>query len=198
MRFTNVTKRVLSLAVAAAVVATAVTVPAAPKKAEAAKSYKAYLCFMSKSYNGVADNHDAANYKLGAYNGNKKTKIKGVKMTTASFKKGKVSFTVSATGKNLKQFASDKGWNTIYVDTTLPGKNKSKLKITKVTLKIDGKAVKTIKNPTLTPDPGKTTGNTQIMVVNAWNSYAQKKCKAASITKMPKKSISITVTGKLK
>ncbi|MCH5268253.1 MAG: hypothetical protein J1E62_07920 [Lachnospiraceae bacterium] len=198
MRLTNVTKRVLSLAVAATLVATAVSVPVAPKKAEAAKKYTAYLCFASKSYNGVASNHNDSNRKLGVYNGGKKTKISGVKLKNASFKKGKFTFTVSATGKNLKKFAKDKGWNSIYVDTSLPGKDKKKLSVSKVTLKIDGKTVKTIKKPALTPDPGKSDSFTQIMVLNTWNTYAQKKCKATSITKMPKKSISVTVSGKLK
>ena len=39
---------------------------------------------------------------------------------------------------------------------------------------------------------------TQIMVVNTWNSNANKKCAATSIKKMPKKSMTVTVTGKLK
>ena len=198
MRFTNVTKRVLSLAVAAAVAATAVVVPVAPKKAEAAKSYTAYLCFASKSYNGVAANHNDGDRSKGVFNGNKKTSWSGVKLSNASFKKGSFTFTVSASGKNLKKFASDKGWNSIYVDTSLPGTDRSKLTVSKVTLKIDGKTVKTIKKPALTPDPGKTDKFTQIMILNSWNNYAEKKCKAASITTMPKKSISVTVTGKLK
>lgn len=194
----NVTKRMLSMAVATAVAASAVVVPAAPQKADAASSYTAYLCFMSKSYNGVRSNHNDSDYNKGVMNGNTKKSLSGVKCTNATFKKGNVNFTVSVTGSKLKSFKKDKGWNTIYVDTSLPGKSKSKLKITKLVLKIDGKTVKTISNPTLTPDPGASDDFTQIMCVNSWNNYSEKKCKASSITKMPTKSISVTVTGKLK
>lgn len=201
MEFRKLSKKAVSLAVAIAVVASSVVAPGATKKAEAAKSYSAYLCFASKSYNGALDEASSGNRSLGVMNGNKKESIKGVKVTNASFKKGKVSFTVSASGKNLKKFASDKGWNSLYVDTTLPGKDKKKLKITKVVVKMDGKTVKTISNPALTPDPGKTVTDktvTQIMCLNTWNKYANAKWKASSVTKMPKKSISVTVTGKLK
>ncbi len=197
MKLTRLTKSVLSLTVATTVAAASIAVPVAPKKAEAASTYKAYLCFMSKSYNGVANNHDAD--RNGVQNGNDKKKISGISVKDASFKKGKVNFTVSATGKNLKKFAKDKGWNVIYVDTNLPGTQKKKLSVSKVTLKMDGKTVKTISKPYLTPDAGKEAKeNTQVMVVNMWNPNAEKKCKAASIKTMPKKSISITVTGKLK
>lgn len=198
MRFSNFTKRVLSLAVAAAVAATAVAVPAAPKKADAAGSYSAYLCFSSLKYNGVRNNHNDAKAKLGVFDGNAGKSISGIKCSNATFKKGKVNFTVSVTGANLKKFKGDKGWNAIYVDTSLPGKSKSKLKISSLTLKMDGKTVKTIKNPTLTPDPGANDSFTQIMCINSWNTYSEKKCKAASIKTMPTKSMSITVTGTLK
>lgn len=198
MEFKKLSKKAVSLAVAVAVVASSVVAPTAAKKAEAAKSYSAYLCFASKGYNGVATNHDDKDHSKGVMNGNKSASIKGIKLKNASFKKGKVSFTVSATGKNLKKFASDKGWNSLYVDTSLPGKNKAKLKITKAVVKFDGKTVKTIKNPVLTPDPGKTQNFTQIMCLNTWNKNANAKWNASSVTKMPKKSISITITGKLK
>ena len=192
-------KRVLSAVMAVAVAASSViAVPQFTKKADAASSYTAYLCFMSKSYNGVRDNHDAGNAKLGVYNGNEKKTISGVKCTNATFKKGSFNITVSVTGSNLKKFKSDKGWNTIYVDTTLPGSQKKKLKVSSLTLKMDGKTVKTIKNPTLTPDPGSTAGNTQVMCINAWKKYSEKKCKAASVKTMPTKSMSITISGKLK
>lgn len=198
MRFSNFTKRVFSLAVAAAVAATAVVVPAAPQKADAAGSYSAYLCFSSKSYNGVRSNHDDSDYSKGVFNGNEKKSISGIKCSNASFKKGKVNFTVSVTGKNLKKFKKDGGFNALYVDTSLPGKSKSKFKVSSLTLKIDGKTVKTIKNPTLTPDPGASDKWTQIMCVNTWNSYSEKKYKASSLKKMPTKSMSITISGTLK
>lgn len=198
MEFKKLSKKAVSLAVAVAVVASSVVAPTAAKKAEAAKSYSAYLCFASKGYNGVLDENVTGNRSKGVMNGNKKESIKGIKVSNASFKKGKFTFTVSATGKNLKKFASDKGWNSLYVDTTLPGKDKKKLKVTKAVVKMDGKTVKTIKNPTLTPDPGKTQTNTQIMCLNTWNKYANAKWAASKVKKMPKKSISVTVTGKLK
>ena len=199
MRFTKATKRVLSLSMAAAVAATTVAVPVVSQKADAASKYSAYLCFASKSYNGVAANHNDANRAKGVFNGAKgNKKIAGVKVKNATFKKGKFKFTVSVSGKNLKKFAKDKGWNSIYVDTSLAGAKKKKLSVSKVTLKMDGKTVKTIKKPALTPDPGKKDKFTQIMVVNTWNSNANKKCAATSIKKMPKKSMTVTVTGKLK
>ena len=52
MRFSKTTKRVLSLAMTAAVAASSVAAAPAPKKADAAGSYKAYLCFASKTYKG--------------------------------------------------------------------------------------------------------------------------------------------------
>lgn len=182
-----------------AVAATTVAVPVVSQKADAASKYSAYLCFASKSYNGVAANHNDANRAKGVFNGAKgNKKIAGVKVKNATFKKGKFKFTVSVSGKNLKKFAKDKGWNSIYVDTSLAGAKKKKLSVSKVTLKMDGKTVKTINETALTPDPGKKDKFTQIMVVNTWNSNANKKCAATSIKKMPKKSMTVTVTGKLK
>lgn len=198
MKFSKTTKKVVSVAMAAAVVASSVAVPTVAKKADAASKYNAYLCFSSKSYKGVRANHNDANFKLGVFNGNKKSKIAGVSCKNATFKKGKFTFTVSVSGKGLKALKGEKGFNALYVDTSLPGTQKSKLSVSKLTIKIDGKTVKTIKKPALTPDPGKSDKFTQIMCVNSWNTYAEKKCKAASISKAPKKSISVTVTGKLK
>lgn len=199
MRLSNVAKRVFSVALAAAVTASSiVAVPQVSKKADAASSATAYLCFASKGYNGVLSNHNDSNRSKGVMNGNKKKSISGVKVSNATIKKGKFTVTVSASGSKLKSFAKDKGWNSIYVDTSLAGKSKKKLKVTSATLKIDGKTVKTIKNPALTPDPGKNDAFTQVMVLNTWNSYAQKKFSASSCKKMPKKSISVTISGKLK
>ena len=199
MRLSNVAKRVFSVALAATVAASSiVAVPQVSKKADAASSATAYLCFASKGYNGVLSNHNVSDRSKGVMNGNKKASISGIKLSNATIKKGKFTVTVSASGAKLKSFAKDKGWNSIYVDTSLAGKDKKKLKVTSATLKIDGKTVKTIKKPTLTPDPGKKDKFTQIMVVNTWNSNANKKCAATSIKKMPKKSISVTISGTLK
>lgn len=199
MRFAKVPKRVLSLSMAAAVAATTVAVPVVYRRQMQQASIPHIFASASKSFNGVAANHNDANRAKGVFNGAKgNKKIAGIKVKNATFKKGKFKFTVSVSGKNLKKFAKDKGWNSIYVDTSLAGAKKKKLSVSKVTLKMDGKTVKTIKKPTLTPDPGKKDKFTQIMVVNTWNSNANKKCAATSIKKMPKKSMTVTVTGKLK
>ena len=198
MGFSKIMKKIGCIALAGAVVASTVAVPTTVKKADAAKKYKAYLCFASKNYNGAKDEHTTSTSKLGVFNGKTKKSYSGIKIKDASFKKGKFSITVSVTGKNLKKFKKDKGWNSIFVDTTLPGTSKSKLKVSKAVLKMDGKTVKTIKNPVLTPDPGSSQDYTQVMIVNTWNTYSEKKCSAAKITKMPKKSMSVTITGKLK
>ena len=89
-----------------------------------------------------------------------------------------------------RQSEEDASWAILTTDT--------KPKEAAVEVEIDGKTVKTIKKPTLTLDPGKKDKFTQIMVVNTWNSNANKKCAATSIKKMPKKSMTVTVTGKLK
>lgn len=198
MEFKKLSKKAVSLAVVVAVAASSIVAPTATKKAEAAKSYKAYLCFQTKEFHAL-DDVSTGNRSKGVMDGPKSVSIGKSKVTDATFKKGKVSFTVSVSGSAFKKMASDTGWNTLYVDTTLPGTSRNKLKITKAVVKFDGKTIKTIKNPVLTPDPGKNQKNTQIMCVNSYNKqYAEKKWKAASLKKMPKKSISITVTGKLK
>ena len=85
------------------------------------------------------------------------------------------------------------------MDTNLKGTEKKKFKVSSAVLKIDGKKVKTISNPYLTPDTGKEKSeNTQIMIVNSWNPNAQKKYSASALTKVPAKSMSVTVTGTLK
>lgn len=183
----------------AAVAASSVAVAPTPKKADAAGSYTAYLCFASKTYKGVRSNHDDGEFNLGVHNGNTKKKIK-TSIKNATFKKGKVSFTVSVTGNALKNaLKGDKGFNTIYVDTNLPGTSKKKFKVSSATLKIDNKTVKKIKNPYLTPDAGKEKSQfTQIMIVNTWNPNAEKKYKSSALKKVPTKSMAVTVSGTLK
>ena len=81
MRLSNVAKRVFSVALAATVAASSiVAVPQVSKKADAASSATAYLCFASKSYNGVLSNHDDSDRSKGVMNGNTKATIKGVKV----------------------------------------------------------------------------------------------------------------------
>lgn len=45
MKFTKTTKKVLSLSMATAVAAASFVAPTAAKKADAASSYKGYMCF---------------------------------------------------------------------------------------------------------------------------------------------------------
>ena len=111
MRLSNVAKRVFSVALAATVAASSiVAVPQVSKKADAASSATAYLCFASKSYNGVLSNHDDSNRSKGVMNGNKKASIKGIKVSNATIKKGSFTVTVTASGAKLKSFAKDGGW----------------------------------------------------------------------------------------
>lgn len=194
MRFSKLTKRVLSLAMAVAVVASSVAVAPAPKEAEAA-SYKAYLCLATKKYNYRTNHNDTAKFKSYLMT-EKDEKIAGTKFKDVTLKKSKkaVTYTVSLTGLKSTTIAKDGGWNTLYIDTSIPGTQKSKIKVTKAVVKFDGKTVKTIKNPTVTPDPGASADFTQIMLLNTWNTYSEKKWSAAKVTKMPKKSITVSFT----
>lgn len=188
MRFSKTSKKVLSVALTAVVAVGALAVPA-PKKADAA-SYKAALCMQTTNYycRDVLSNKNTCKgikLKTGA-------KIAGTSATDKTFKKGKFNFTVSLSGFNKAKGA--KAFNFVSVNTTLPGKNKSKLKNVKLVVKVDGKTVKTIKNPAMEPQKG-TNGYVSFLVMNAWNSEAKKKCTSV---KMPKKTMSVTVTGQLK
>lgn len=188
MRFSKTSQKVFSIAMAAVVVAGAVAVPA-PKKADAA-SYKAGLYMQTNNYynrDTYSNTNTCSGIKL-------KTgkQIAGTKATDKSFKKGKFNFTVSLSG--FKKVKSAKTFNYLGVCTKLPGTSKKKLSGVKLVVKVDGKKVKTIKNPAMEPQKG-TSGYVNFLVVNKDNSQAKKKC---SSIKMPKKSISITVTGKLK
>ena len=189
MRFSKTSQKVFSIAMAAVVVAGAVAVPA-PKKADAAAKYKAALFMQTDNYynrDTLTNSNTCKGIKLktGA-------QIAGTKATDKTFKKGKFNFTVSLTG--FKKVKKAKKFNYLGVSTTLPGVNKKKLSGVKMVIKVDGKTVKTIKNPAMEPQKG-TSGNVNFLAVNKDNSQAQKKCKSI---KMPKKSVSITVSGKLK
>ena len=188
MRFSKTSQKVFSIAMAAVVVAGAVAVPA-PKKADAA-SYKAALFMQTDNYY----NRDTLTNKNTCKGIKLKTaaQLPGTKATDKTFKKGKFNFTVSLTG--FKKVKKAKKFNYLGVSTTLPGVNKKKLSGVKMVIKVDGKTVKTIKNPAMEPQRG-TAGNVNFLAVNKDNPQAQKKNKSI---KMPKKSISITVSGKLK
>ena len=190
MRFSKTSKKVLSVAMSVAVLAGAVAIPA-PKKAEAASSYKAALCMQTNNFycrDILSDKNTCTGIKL-------KTgkKIAGTSASDKTFKKGKFNFTVSLSGFNKVKKA--KTFNFVNVNTTLPGTMKKNLKNVKLVVKVDGKTVKTIKNPAMEPQGAKTSGYVSFLVVNMWNSEAKKKC---TKIKMPKKSMSITVTGQLK
>lgn len=198
MKFSKAAKRVMSIALATAVVTGSVAVAPAPQKAEAASKYTAYLCFATKKWNH-RNNHDDSGFSTKVLTEKNKTnaKAKSAKFKNATVKKAKKSktYTVSLTGLKKGAISSDGGWNSLYVDTTIPGSMKSKFKVTKAVVKVDGKKVKTIKNPVITPDPGASDKYCQIQIINTWNSYANKKTNATSI-KMPKKSISVSFTVK--
>ncbi len=189
MRFSKTSQKAFSIAMAAVVVAGAVTVPA-PKKADAA-TYKAALFMQTNNFY----NRDTLTNKNTCKGIKLKTgaMIKGTKATDKTFKsKGKFSFTVSLNG--FKKVKKAKSFNYLGVCTTMPGKMKKKVKSVKMVIKVDGKTVKTIKNPAMEPEKG-TAGTVNFLAVNKSNSQAQKKCKSI---KMAKKSISITVSGKIK
>lgn len=198
MKFSKAAKRVVSVALATAVVTGSVAVAPAPKKADAASKYTAYLCFATKKWNH-RNNHDDSKFstKVMTEKNAVNAKAKKAKFKNATVKQSKKSktYTVSLTGLKSGAISKDGGWNSLYVDTTIPGSMKKKLKVTKAVVKVDGKKVKTIKNPVITPDPGKNDKYCQIQIINTWNSYANKKANATSV-KMPKKSISISFTVK--
>ncbi len=184
----RITKKLAAVALSAVVALSAIVVPA-PQKAEAA-SYKAALCMQTNNFYN-RDNIALANTCTGIKLKTGK-KISGTSVKDATFKKGKLNFTVTLKGFNKVKKA--KSFNFVGVYTTLPGKNKSKMKNIKLVVKVDGKTVKTIKNPAMEPQTG-TSGNVNLLAVNNYNSEAKKKCKSV---KMPKKTMSITVTGTLK
>ena len=197
MKFSKAAKKVVSVALAAAVVVGSVAVAPAPK-ADAASKYTAYLCFATKKWNH-RNNHNDSGFSTKVLTEKNKVnaKAKKAKFKNATVSKSKKSktYTVSLTGLKSGALSKDGGWNSLYVDTTIPGKMKSKFKVSKVTVKVDGRTVKTIKKPTITPDPGASDAYCQVQVINIWNKYASKKTKATSV-KMPKKSISVSFTVK--
>ncbi len=88
---------------------------------------------------------------------------------------------------------NDTAFNTLFVDTSIPGTMKDKVNVTNVQVFFDGKKVKTFKKAVLTPDPDKTDDFTQIQIINTWNSRVP----TFKYT-MPKKSIKVTYTIKFK
>ncbi|MBO5483866.1 MAG: hypothetical protein J5979_01490 [Lachnospiraceae bacterium] len=196
MRFSKTAKRVLSLAVALAVVATSATVPQAAKKADAASSYNAYLCLATGKWT-FRNNHDDSKFSSKLQNTTNKlsSKAKSAKFTNASMKTSKKgsTYTVKLTGLKKGVISNDKSFNTLYVDTTIPGTMAKKVTFSNVSVKFDGKTVKTFKKGITTPDPGKTNGFVQLQIINTWNNRVPK-----FKYSMPKSSIEVTYTIKVK
>ncbi|MCD7824703.1 MAG: hypothetical protein LUH14_01840 [Clostridiaceae bacterium] len=196
MRFSKLSKRVLSLALATAVVASSVVAAPTAKKAEAATKYKAYLCLQTAKFT-FRDEHNDSKFSSKLQNTTNKlsssaskAKFKDTTMTKSTKAK---TYTVSLTGLKSGVISKDGSFNTLFVDTAIPGSMKSKVTVTNVKVKFDGKTVKTFKKAVLTPDTGKTADFTQIQIINTWNSNVPK----FSYT-MPKKSIQVTYTIKFK
>lgn len=194
MRFSKLAKRILSLAVAITVTATSVSVPQVTKKAEAAAGYKAYLCLQTTKYT-FRNNHDDAKFSNKLQNTTNKLSAKAskAKFTDKSMSKKGGTYTVSLTGLQKGVISNDGGFRLLYVDTNIPGTMIKKVKFTNVTVKLDGKTVKTFKTGITTPDPGKTNGNVQLQIMNTYND----RVKTFNV-KMPSKSIEITFTVKIK
>ncbi|MCD7824704.1 MAG: hypothetical protein LUH14_01845 [Clostridiaceae bacterium] len=197
MKKCKITKKIVALTLMTAVTASSVAVsPTAAKKAEAATKYKAYLCLQTAKFT-FRDEHNSSKFSSKLQNTTNKlssaaskAKFKNVTMTKS--KKAK-TYTVSLTGLKSGVISKDGTFNTLFVDTAIPGSMKSKVTVTNVKVKFDGKTVKTFKKAVLTPDTGKTADFTQIQIINTWNSNVPK----FSYT-MPKKSIQITYTIKFK
>lgn len=190
MYLNKLTKKVVSLAVAVAVTAASVVVLPKAEKVSAA-SYKGYLCLQTAKFT-FRNQHDDAKFSNKLQNTTNKLGKNSAKFKDVTMKKGKKTYTVQLTGLN-KCMAKDKTFNTLYVDTNIPGKNKSKVSVTNVNVFFDGKKVKTIKKGVLTPDPGKTDGFVQLQIINMWNSRVAK----FKYT-MPKKTIKVTYTINIK
>lgn len=196
MRFSKTAKRVLSLAVALTVVATSVTVPQAAKKADAASSYKGYLCLATGQWTYRNEHTDSKfNNKLNNTTNKLSSKASSAKFTDATMKLSKkgATYTVKLTGLKAGVISKDKKFNSLYVDTTIKGTQVKKVTFTNVTVKFDGKTVKTFKTGVTTPDPGSTDGFVQLLIINEWNDRVK-----AFKYSMPKKSIEVTYTVKSK
>lgn len=196
MRFSKTVKRVLSLAVALTVVATSVTVPQAAKKADAASTYKGYLCLATGAWT-FRNQHDDSKFSNKLQNTTTKlsSKAKSAKFTDVTMKKSKkgATYTVKLTGLKKGVISKDGAFNSLYVDTTIPGTMIKKVSFKNVSVKFDGKTVKTFKTGVSTPDPGSTDGFVQLQIINTWNSRVPK-----FKYSMPKQSIEVTYTIAIK
>ncbi|MCR5623837.1 MAG: hypothetical protein K6G11_01180 [Lachnospiraceae bacterium] len=184
-------RKVVSLVLAIALVIAGGFVPNATKKAEAA-SYQSCLVFQTSSYY-CRDGLDSSNH--GSVIKQKTTEISGTscKDATIAQSKKKKTYTVSVSGINKCKFSATEIFNLLYVDTNIPISMAKKVKITNLIIKFDGKQVKKISKPYITPEEGSST--VQAVAINSYNDDV--KWSVAS-KKMPKKNISITYTIQFK
>ncbi len=197
MKSSKTAKRILSLVLAVAVVASSVIAAPLQKRASAAASYGAYLCLTTEmwtfrnAHNDSKFSNELQNTTNELAPAASKAKFTDVK----SMKKAKKAkkYTVSLTGLKPEVIGNETAFNTLFVDTSIPGTMKDKISVTNVQVFLDGKKVKTFKKAVLTPDPDKTDDFTQIQIINTWNSRVP----TFKYT-MPKKSIKVTYTIKFK
>lgn len=187
--FREALKKVFAAALAGVLAVSGLT--AAPAEKADAASYKGYLAFQTDSNYYYRDNHDGSKFASYVKNGNSNDKkVSGTKFSDTSFSKTG-TYTVSVSGLNKMKLSKGEKFSTLYVDTNIPQAKVKKFKFTKATVKFDGKTVKTIKNPYITPKSGSKC--LQVVALNKYNGSV----KAWSYS-MPKKSISISYTVKFK
>lgn len=197
MKQWKIVKRIFSLALAVVLAIGSVIAAPVQKRADAATSYSAYLCLSTEKWT-FRNEHNSDKFSDKLQNTTNKldaaadsavfTDVKAMKKN----KKAK-KYTVSLTGLKPGVIGKDGGFNTLFVDTTIPGSMKDKVTVKNVQVFFDGKKVKTFKKAVLTPDPGATADFTQIQIINTWN----QRVPAFKYT-MPKKSIKVTYTIKFK
>lgn len=197
MKSSKTVKRVLSLVMAVLVVASSVLAAPVQKRAAAAASYSAYLCLSTEKWT-FRNEHSSDKFsdKLENTTNPLDAAASKAKFTDVmSMKKNKKAktYSVSLTGLKPAVIGNDGNFNTLFVDTTIPGSMKDKITVTNVQVFFDGKKVKTFKKAVLTPDPDATADFTQIQIINTWNSRV-----TAFKYTMPKKSIKVTYTIKFK
>lgn len=189
--FKDSLKKFCAVALAAVLAVTGTTVAGTPAKKADAASYKGYLAFQTDGNYYYRSNHDDSKFASYVKNGNSgDKKVAGSSFKDVSFSKSG-TYTVSVSGLNKMKLKKGEKFNTLYVDTNIPQAKAKKFKFTKAVVKFDGKTVKSISNPYITPKSG--SKSLQVVALNKYNA----KVKSWNYT-MPKKSISITYTVKVK
>ncbi len=196
MKLSKTVKKALSFVLVFALTAAATAVVPAQKRADAASSYKAYLCMATGQWT-FRNSHDDAKFSSELQNTTNKLsssagKAKFVDVKMKKSKKAK-KYSVSLTGLKADVIGNDGTFNSLFVDTDIPGSMVKKVAVTNVSVFFDGKKVKTFKKGVLTPASGEEADFTQIQVINTWNDKVPK-----FKYSMPKKSIKVTYTIKFK